>query len=227
MDSTGATSRTLGVAFLFQFVTSVLSPVLQQAWLVPGNIGETMLKIADHPWLIEANILIDALTGLGVVFLGAMLFLTLRKRNEKIALTAFGFYILEATLLVVSRMETFSLLRISQEYASAGQPAHLLTLGNLAFESMNFAGVALHVLIFSIGGILFYYLLYRSSVVPRLLSLWGLITVVPLLLGAVSHILGHPLPFFIVLPYVPFELAIAIWILAKGIDDRSHETSSA
>jgi hypothetical protein len=222
MSTANATSRTLGVAFLVQFVTSIGGAALQQAWLVPGRIGETMLKISDHPWLLRTNIVVDMLTAMGVIFLGATLFLTLRRQNEKMALTALGFYILEAALLAVSRLETFSLLRTSQEYVSAGQPAYLLSMGNLAFEAMNFVGFTLHVLTFSIGAILFYFLLYKSEVVPRLLSLWGLIAVVPLLVGATSDIFGYTLPFFICLPYVPFELAIAIWILFKGTNDAQE-----
>jgi hypothetical protein len=218
MNTPDTTSRMLGVAFLFQFVTSLSSAVLKQAWFVPGSISDTMLKIANSSLLMRTNILIDMLTALGVIFLGAMLFITLRRQNEKLALTAFGFYILEAVLLANSRMEAFSLLRISQDYVSAGQPAHLLAMGNVAYEAMDFVGFTLHVLTFCIGGVIFYYLLYKSSVVPRLLSLWGLITIVPLLIAAVSHVLGHELPFFLVLPYVPFELAIAIWIMVKGID---------
>ena len=52
------------------------------------------------------------------------------EQSEKIALVALGFYILEAALLAVSRIEAFSLLRISQEYVIAGQPAYLETMGN-------------------------------------------------------------------------------------------------
>ena len=55
-----------------------------------------MRNITENPWLIRANILMDMFTALGVIFLGAVLFTTLRKQNEKIALVAFGFYILEA-----------------------------------------------------------------------------------------------------------------------------------
>ena len=109
--------------------------------------------------------------------------LTLRKQSEKIALVAFGFYILEAALLAVSRMEAFSLLRISQEYVTAGQPAYLETMGNLAFESMDFVGSTLHMLTFCLGGILFYYLLYKSKIVPGALSLWGLIATLPMLIA--------------------------------------------
>jgi hypothetical protein len=219
MTTANKTSKVLGVAFLLQFVTSFSSGVfLKLAWFVPGNIGETMLKIADNPGLMRANILLDMLTALGVTFLGVILFITLRKQNEKMALTALGFYLLEAALLAVSRTEAFSLLRISQEYATAANPA-LQTIGQVAYESMDFVGNTLHMLAFCLGGILFYYLLDKSRIVPRALSLWGLITVFPMLIGTVSQIFGYTLPFFLYAPYVPFEFAIGVWILVKGISE--------
>ncbi len=221
MSTDNNTSRALGIAFLLQFITSFSSGVfIKSAWLVSGDVDETMRKIVDRPWLMRANILMDALTALGVIFLGAMLFLALRKQNEKMALTALGFYILEAALLAASRIATFALLRVSQEYVTAGQPAYLQTIGNVALESMDFVGDTLHMLAFCLGAILFYYLFYRSSAIPRFLSLWGLITVFPLLVGTLLMIFDYQLPFFIYVPYVPFELVVGIWILVKGIRDE-------
>lgn len=226
MNVISKSSRVLGIAFLFQAITSFSSGVfLKQAWLVPGNIGETMLKIADNPWLMRANILVDMLTALGVTCLGVILFITLRKQSEKMALIALGFYLLEVALLAASRLEAFSLLRISQEFAAAGQPAYLQTLGQVAYESMDFVGNTLHMLVFCPGGILFYYLLYKSGLVPHALSLWGLVTVFPMLIGTVSQIFGYTLPFFLYAPYVPFEFVIGVWILVKGIRDSSDMAS--
>ncbi len=159
----------------------------------------------------------DMLTALGIVFLGSILFITARRQNEKMALTALGFYILEAALLAVSRIEAFSRLRISEEYVSAGQPAILQTFGTLAFDSMEFVGSTLHMLAFCLGAILFYYLLDQSRVVPRVLSLWGFITTFPLLVGTLAQIFGSTIPFIFYVPYVPFEFVIGIWILIKGI----------
>jgi len=188
-------------------------------------MSETLIKIANNSLMLRVNILFDMLTALGVIFLGAILFITVRKQNEKMALTALGFYILEAALLAVSRIETFSLLRIGQEYVSAGQPAILQTFGNLAFDSMEFVGSTLHMLAFCLGAILFYYLLDKSRVVPRALSLWGLIAVFPMLIGTVTQIFGYTIPFIFYVPYVPFEFAIGVWILIKGIKDSSETAS--
>ncbi len=220
MNSGNKISRVLGVAFLLQFVTSLTSGVvLQPAWIVPENINETMINIANNPLLMRASILVDMLTALGIIFLGAILFVTLRKQNEKIALVALGFYILEAALLAVSRTEAFSLLRTSQEYVTAGHPVYLQTMANLALESMEFVGTTLHMLVFCLGAILFYFLLDKSRTVPRALSLWGLITVFPCLIGTLAAILGYEAPFIIYVPYVPFEFVIGVWILVKGIKD--------
>ena len=213
----------MGVAFILQFVTSLFSGTfLRQAWFVPGNMSDTMINIAKNPWLMRANILVDMLTAFGVIFLGSVLYETLKEQNNKIALTALGFYILEGTLLAISRMEAFSLIGISQGYVAAGSPAYLLSMGKLAFESMDLGGSTLHMLAFCFGGMLFYYLLYRSGIVPHVLSLWGLITVLPCLAGTLLAIFGYQVPFFVYIPYAPFEFVIAIWILVKGIQEGSE-----
>jgi hypothetical protein len=223
MNTISKPSRILGVAFLLQFVTSLFSgTILRQAWLVPGDMGATMLNIANKPWLMSETILVDMLTALGIIFLGAMLYTALREQNEKIALTALGFYILEAALLAVSRIAAFSLIGISQAYVVAPSPAYLLTMGNLAFQSMDFVGSTLHMLAFCFGGILFYGLLVKSRVVPVALSLWGLIAILPMLVGTLTQIFGHSIPFIFYVPYVPFELVMAVWILVKGIQVGSE-----
>lgn len=162
MNSVTKTSRILGVAFLLQFVTSFVNNVFilpqvtgSSAMSTPGNFAENLVHIADKIWLLRITILLDMFTALGVIFLGAMLFLTLRKENEKIALTALGFYILEGALLAASKLDTFALLRISQEYTAAGQPANLLLMAQISFESMNFVGGTLHSLAFCLGATLF------------------------------------------------------------------------
>jgi hypothetical protein len=219
-------SRILGGAFLLQAVTSFTSGVfLLKPLIVDGNAVESMIKIANNPLLMRANILGEIITAAGIIFLGAVLFVVLRNQGEKMALTALGLYILEAVLLAASRMEAFSLLRISQEYVTAGTSAGLLSMGSLALESMSFE-YDLAMMGFCIGGILFYYLLDKARIVPRVLSLWGLISAVPLLVATVMVIFGYQVSFYVYVPYIPFEFVIGIWILIKGINIASNEKNN-
>ena len=70
MNSVNSTSRTLGIAFLLQAVTSLTGGlILILALIVPGNISASMLNIANHTWLMRANILAETISALGVIFL--------------------------------------------------------------------------------------------------------------------------------------------------------------
>jgi len=226
MNTDNKTSRILGAAFLFQFFTSIISSavILPQASGIsamgaPENIGESLIRIANHPGLMMANILGEMFTALGIAFLGVMLFLALRKFGEKMVTVALGFYLVEAAILAVSNLEVLSLLHISQEYVAAGQPEYLLRLGKMAIESTGYA-YTLHTLPFCYGAVLFYYLLDKSRAVPRGLSLWGLISIIPFLIGIPMSILGYEFPFFLYLPYVPFEFVIGLWIFIKGLEEK-------
>ena len=208
--------RILGAAFLLQAVTSLLSGmILRVALIMPGNISETMISIANHPWLMRVDVFGEMITAIGVIFLGAVLYTTLRRENEILALAGFGFYMLEAALLAASRIAALSLLRISQEYATAGHPTDLQTAGSLAFASMN-SGYQLLMLPFCLGAILFYFLFYKSAIIPRALSLWGLAAVSLALIGTVCALAGYELSFAVYLPYLPFEFVVGVWILTRN-----------
>ncbi len=225
MQSVSTTTRVLGVAFLLQAVTSLVSGAfLLDPLLVPDDITETMTNVADHASLLRASIFGDVITAMGIIFLGVVLFVILRKQNETAAFVALGFYTLEAAILAASRIAAFSLLRISQEYVSTGQPAELQTIGTVASDVMDY-GYTLHMLPCCLGAILFYYLLYRSGIVPHWLSLWGLLTMPLVLIATLFAIAGYEVPFFVYLPYAPFEFVIGIWILIKGIRNRPVQQS--
>lgn len=210
--------RLLGAAFLFQAVASVVGLILLDPLMVSGNIIESMTNIADNALQVRASILAQMFTAIGIVFLGSLLFLTLKKQNMKIALAALGLYLVEAGLLAASRIEVFSLLRISQESVLTGHPVHLQTLGNVFYESAVF-GDSLHILVFALGATLFYYLFFKSGLIPRVLALFGLITAPLALIGILLILLGYDLSILVLLPNLPFELAMGLWLLVKGIRD--------
>ncbi|UCG35459.1 MAG: DUF4386 domain-containing protein [Candidatus Omnitrophota bacterium] len=219
MSTNRKKSRLLGIAFLPQFITSFVSGMfIFDSLIVSGNITESMANISNNILKMRIGILLEIITAIGVVFLGAILFITLRKQSEKIALTAFGLYILEAGLSGVKALGAFSLMNISKEYALSSS-SYLLTLGKTANEFFDFAMLLL-LLTFCFGGFLFYYLLFKSKVIPRALSLWGLITIIPILIGVLLAFFGLQVPFYLYLPYLPFEFVVGVWIIITGINEE-------
>ena len=221
MNSNRDTSRLLGAAFLLQAVASAVSGLfLLQPLIVADSIVDSMTNIANHALQMQASIVVEMITAVGIVMLGSMLFATLRKQNETMALVGLGLYLMEATILAASRMPAFSLLRTSQASVIAGHPAHLQALGNLFYESQSF-GYDLHMLPFALGATLFYYLFFKSGYLPRVLSIWGLVAAPLALVGTLFVLSGYDVPLFVFLPNLPFELGTGIWLVIKGIGDGS------
>ena len=72
---------------------------------------------------------------------------------------------------------------------------------------------------FSVGALMYYYLLYRSRLVPRWLSGWGILAIVLTLVACLLALFGHhPVTSYVplVLPIAAQELVLAVWLLAKG-----------
>ena len=114
MNTDKNTPRLLGAAFVLQAVASLLSGlILFQPLIVSGNIIDSMTNISNNALQMRASIVVEMITAIGIVMLGSLLFVTLKKQNGKIALVALGLYLIEAALLAASRIEAFSLLRIS------------------------------------------------------------------------------------------------------------------
>ncbi len=220
MNSTGKTHRALGFAFLFQAVASLVSGAfLRDPLIVTDDVAATLTKIADHTAQMRAAMLGDTLTALGIVYLGVYLFVLLRQHNEIMARTALGFYIVEAAILVISRLDGFALLSISEQYAAAtGQPDYLLASGQTALDTLDF-GFTLHMIVFCLGAPLFYYLIIKAGILPRALAWWGLVTIFPMLFAMILVLFDYDAVIALFLPYAPFEFVTGVWILVRGLRD--------
>ncbi len=219
MSPDRSTTRFLGVAFLLQAMASLVSGLfLLQPLTASGNISSIMHAFADNAMQVQANIVGEMITAIGIVMLGTLLYLTLKRVDVRIALVAMGLYLMEATVLVVSRISVFLLLLVSQEAGTAADPVYLQTLGKLFYEAQEF-GYSLHMVPFALGATLFYFLFFKSRLIPRWLSIWGLIAAPMALVGSVLLLFSITVPIIVFLPNLPFELTIGVWLLVKGTTD--------
>jgi len=217
-----STQKLLGLAFILQFFTSLISGLIPSK-ILPGNslptnevVNLNLSNIAPNDLIIRLSILGQVITAIGIVFLGSMLYIVLKNENKKAATVGFSLYILEGAILAASMLWAFMLLGISHAYTLSSGQSYLQILGNLSFQTMGF-GMTLALLPFSIGALLFYYIFYKSKLIPRLLSIWGILGACIILIATLFTIFGLTVPTFIYLPYVPFELVVGIWILIKGL----------
>ena len=85
-----------------------------------------------------------------------------------------------------------------------------------------------HAYIFAVAALIFYYLLYRSKLIPRWISVWGVIAAVLLILVNVLEIMGIvPGLMILYLPIILNELVLAIWLMVKGFNPAAIVSAAA
>ncbi|MGY5876172.1 MAG: DUF4386 domain-containing protein [Candidatus Thorarchaeota archaeon] len=219
--------KLLGAAYLVQFVASLLSDPLSSAALGSGSMSEKLVNISNNVMLMRVSILADWITSLGIIVMTVLLYIVLQNQNKVLSLVALSFWLIEAVLLIISSIGAHTLIPLSLEYVQVGapDPSYFLTLGSLFFEFKEFA-YTIHMLFFGLGGILWYYLFYRSEKIPRGLSIWGLvlislmpIDVLLVLLGVGLESILRLIILFPLIAYLPFEGVMGIWFIVKGIRD--------
>lgn len=220
MNLTKKTASLLGLVFLIAFVTGiaglVLSGLMSDSFTDPQKL---LINVAENSMRVRTSILIDLIAAASVVALGVLLFESLKPYGRGIALLGLGLFFVEAVMLAVSRVSVFGLIWLSKGYVKAGPSDHAYfqTLGGLLVSFSN-RGYLILQFFFNLGGLMFYFLFYRSKLIPRFLAVWGLFAIALSLTSCLLHILGQDAGMIFAIPNVLFEPFIAIWLMVKGFN---------
>lgn len=220
MNTEMSTIRLLGAAQVIVFVASMVSERLLVSVVGSGGMTSILVNVSKNLTRMRISNLVALLNSLAIVVLAVMFYVVFYKQYRIIALLALGCFVAEAITLAVSKIGTYALLPLSQEFVEAGAPeqSYFQTLGDFLYFGLDRLGYDIHMLFFCLGGILWYSLLYSSMLVPRALAIWGLAAVsllsIPVLLVLYSR--GSTPLMVLGLPYAPFELVLGVWLIVKG-----------
>ena len=216
------TIRLLGAAQLFVFVASLLSDRLLISAVGSGSISDILVNISKKLTRMRLGILVELLNTVGIIVLAALFYIVFNEQYPIIALVALGCFLAEAITLALSKIGAYALIPLSQEFVEAGAPeaSTYQTLGRFLYNGVDRQGYDIHMLFFSLGGILWYYLLYVSGYVPPALSLWGLVAVCLVTISSLLVLYNRDFkPVMIMaLPYFPFEVVLGVWLIVKGFN---------
>ena len=138
----------------------------------------------------------------------------------------------EGGTYLVAVLATWAFLPLSREFAAAGAPdaSHFQTSG-IVLQSTSDLALALAQSVFAIGAVMLYYLLFQSRLVPRWLSLWGLVAAPLFLIASLSLLwTGDPNSTLANILFVPLalqEMVLAVWLIVKGFDAAALASGSA
>lgn len=220
MDASRKTAIMVGVLFIIGTVAGSLCQVFTEPI---RNAEDALVSVSANETLIILGALLWLTMGLALAVVPIVAFPILRKQNEAMAL---GYVVFRGGLETVTYMATvvgwLALLPLSRVY-QAGTPdaSNLKAWGDWLLRAEEIGSIS--TIVFCLGALMFYYLLYRSKLIPRWLSGWGLVAAIPYLAGGLLGIAGLVSPLSTIvtamdLPLAVQEMVLAVWLIVKGFN---------
>jgi hypothetical protein len=211
-----------GILFIIYDIVDILSFLFQG----PVNSANYLVKVSENASMVGTGAFLLIIGGLCASGIAISLYPVLKNFNPALALGAVGFRITEGVLRIVSISFMLGLITLSQLFVKAGAPesSYFQTLGALLKELRNWVGGGVgSLLAFSVGCSLYYIIFYRTKLVPRWISVWGLIFGISGIVSCALVSTGLIAPFgteqvVMVAPMLPQELVLAVWLIVKGFN---------
>jgi hypothetical protein len=229
MNSNKRTARIVGLLFIVALVVFLIG----QAFYEPILSSPDYLDNAyPNRVIVIIGVLLEFISALAVVLIPVLLFPILRKHNEVLALGYVSFRLFEAVLLSVAQIYKLSLVNLSQDYLDKGgvDASYFQNIGN-SIQSVIYwvdhAGL-IYLVVFVLGALILYSALYKSRLIPRWLSIWGLIGAVAILAASVmaTFDIFLVLAMLLIIPIGLQEQAMAIWLIVKGFNSSAIASES-
>ena len=228
MSAHRTTAAAIGGLFLLSYAGFSIGTAL----VVPSLDPSTDLAAiqADEGRLIAGALLLFVNMA-AIIGIAALLFPVMRPHGEGVALWYLGFRILEAAAFVVGTVGVLSLISVSEASGTATATSAPIYEGlrSMALAVNTWAG-KLATVAFIFGAVGLYSLLYRSRLVPRFISAWGLVAVALLVVAnllAIDVTAGFQPLALLYLPIALNELFLAGWLLVRGFNGSRSATALA
>jgi len=221
----------VGLLFIISTVAGILSYIVILGPIL--KVPDYLNNISANANLVLIGAFLDLLCAGAFVALSIVIFPILKKHSERIAVGYIVARSFEAVPFVIGAISLFSLISLSQEYAGLADPdASFQILGSSLMAVRTWTDLLGARVFASLAGLPFYYLLYQSKLLPRWISVWGLIGV-PLYFASgllAMFNLVDPLSSILIILFLPIalvEMVLAVWLIIKGFNSFALDIGSA
>jgi hypothetical protein len=221
----------VGVLFILGTVPALLSlPLAQNTVSAPDHLT----AISTNAGQMIIFTAVKFIMGIACAGIGLALYPVLKKYNEGLAFGAAGFRVIEGTVDAVGALLYVALLALSQEFVKAGAPAssYFQTADVVINSGIGWFRDVAMLLTFGIGALMYYVVFFQYRLVPRWLTVWGLVGISLTIISALL-VMVHLIPpagtvqVILNLPILPQELVLAVWLIAKGFNSSTAVSGAA
>lgn len=232
MDATRRTAIATGTLLILATLAS-----LSATALLPELTGADYLTgVSQHSSQLSAAALLYLVAAAASVGIAVALYPLLKQTNATLALGSAVFRTIEAVFYTAGVVSLLTIGTLAQQLATApaGDRAPTSSMADTLVSIREHSSVAA-VFAFSVGAFMYYLVFYRSRLVPRWLSGWGLAAALSLMTACLLALFNDtPVTGYVLLalPIGVQEMVLAVWLLVRGFSlpppsPRTSRASSA
>ncbi len=217
MDQDNKNARIAGISFLISYLGLIVGNLIM-APIIEAPVDLAIVE--PNAVTLGTGVLLESVNGIAVIGIAVMMYTILKRVNEGVALGYLGFRGVEGFLSILGSTKAASLIELSHTYNQAGPSPYFETLAELILADRHWTMEMLTVF-FILSAFIFYFLLYRSEIVPRYISIWGFIAIVLITIMNLLIYTGvgiGTIGIIFALPIIANEIFIALWLIVKGVD---------
>lgn len=165
VDPDRRTAAIVGVLFIIALVLYLAGSTIYGPATGSGDFLE---RAYPDRRTVTLGVLIEFVAVLAIPLIGFFMFPVLKRFSEAFALAYVGFRTLEAVFLIAIEGKVLALIDLSQDHLNAEEAnsSGLQAIGDSLLSEKD-AIFVLYVLVFAVGALIFYAMLYRTRLVPR------------------------------------------------------------
>ena len=228
MESNRRAALNAGVLFIVATVASVAGTALSGPIV---NAPDRLTQAATNTTVLAAGALLQLVAAGASAGIAVALYPVLKRWGAGMALGSVVFRTLEAAMYAIGAVSLLSLVPLARQVTgtNAAEQAGLAAVGEVLLGVREAAAVA-GVLAFSVGALLYYWLFYRSNLIPHWLSGWGIAALVLMVAACMLALFDQrPVTSYVILaiPIGLQEMVLALWLIVKGFNSAALPFGSA
>lgn len=218
------TTRTAGMLYLAIFVLAPFAFLIGRATIVaPGDAALTAVNLVDNETLFRAGMIAEAAVFLIEVVMAGLLYGLFRPVHRSVSLAAAFGRLGEAAVQAVNLVTGALALTVTSgaAYLAAFTQEQLDAVVQVSVEANEFL-IIVWGLFFALHLLLLGWLVYRSGFMPRVLGVLLVAAAAGYFVDSIGTLMGFGggvLTTLVMVVAFPGELAFALWLLVKGVDE--------
>jgi len=213
--------KIIGILLLTSFILGV---VIYQVLQGPVLFADDFLTAtSDNKYPIILSTVLGLLNGIITIVIAVLILPVFKQYNYSLSFLYLSFAIASFAMIAIDNVSSLSILELSISHLKyeANNDGTFEVISELLYQKHWWTHY-MSLLSSTFYLFTFYLLFYISKLIPKILSVFGLIAVSMMFIEILSSIFGQSMGMILMLPLGIAQISLVVWLLIKGIKQQPN-----